>query len=98
MLCAATPELTGYAISHQHMAFDLFLVRHGTTDWNEDGRLLGRTDVPLNPRGRAEAEATAEALRPFPLRAIVASPQRRTRETAAAVARWHGLTVVEEPG
>jgi len=42
---------------------DLFLVRHGVTDWNETGRLMGRIDVGLNARGRAEADAAAQALR-----------------------------------
>ena len=80
------------------MPFDLFLARHGVTDWNEAGRLLGRTDVPLNARGRAEAEAVAQALQDFPLRAVAASPQRRAQETAEAVARPHGLAVGAELG
>lgn len=80
------------------MPTDLFLVRHGVTDWNETGRLLGRTDVELNARGRAQADAMAQALREFPLRAVAASPQRRTQETAAAVAQPHGLAIRTEPG
>jgi broad specificity phosphatase PhoE len=77
---------------------DLFLVRHGTTDWNEVGRVLGRTDIELNACGQAEAEAVAEALRAIPLRAVIASPQRRAQQTAEAIARRHGLTVQSEPG
>lgn len=57
------------------------LIRHASTSWNEDGRIQGRTDIPLSPKGRAQVEAWrlpvgfAEAL-------CVASPLRRTRETA----------------
>ena len=40
----------------------LLLVRHGLTDWNEQGRLLGRSDVPLNERGRTQAEVLGDAL------------------------------------
>lgn len=42
--------------------------------------------------------AVAQALHDFPLRAIAASPQRRTQETAEAVAQPHGLAVGTEPG
>jgi len=77
---------------------DLFVVRHGVTDWNEVGRVLGRTDVELSARGQAEAEALAEALREIPLRAIMTSPQRRAQQTAEAIARHHRVTVRAESG
>ena len=80
------------------MPCDLFLVRHGVTDWNEVGRVLGRIDIELNARGRAEAEALAEVLREVPLRAIISSPQRRAQQTAEAIARRHGLAVQSAPG
>ena len=37
----------------------LYIVRHGETDWNKAGKVQGRTDIPLNERGRYLAEATA---------------------------------------
>ena len=33
----------------------LYLLRHGRTLWNEEGRLQGRTDVPLSDEGRCSA-------------------------------------------
>jgi probable phosphoglycerate mutase len=78
--------------------FELILVRHGLTDWNEEGRLLGRIGVGLNPRGLAQAEAAAEALSSFPIGAVFSSPQPRTLETAEPIARAHGLEVVVEAG
>ena len=72
---------------------DLILVRHGLTDWNEQGRLMGRSDIELNARGQAQAEAVAEALRGVPVRAVVSSPQRRTQQTAEVIARPHQLSV-----
>jgi probable phosphoglycerate mutase len=78
--------------------FQLILVRHGLTDWNVDRRLLGRIDVGLNSEGRAQALAAAEALREFPVSAILSSPQVRTRETAAPIASAHGLEIELEPG
>jgi broad specificity phosphatase PhoE len=41
----------------------LFYVRHGLTDWNKAGRLQGRHDIPLNPKGRAQAAHCAGILR-----------------------------------
>ncbi|MFN8643392.1 MAG: histidine phosphatase family protein [Candidatus Binatia bacterium] len=74
----------------------LVLLRHGVTDWNEQGRLLGWAEIPLNERGRAQAAAAAAALRELPVAAIVASPQRRAQETATIVAAALGLAVETE--
>jgi probable phosphoglycerate mutase len=75
---------------------NLILIRHGLTDWNEQGRLLGRQPIALNERGRAQAERAAEALRDHAIQAVFSSPQKRTVETAEAVARRHGLPVQSE--
>jgi len=42
---------------------DLYLLRHGQTEWNVEGRLQGRMDSPLTARGIAQAERQAELLR-----------------------------------
>ena len=78
--------------------FDLILVRHGLTDWNEEGRLLGWSEIGLNERGRAQAAAAAEALRSFAVRMVLQSPQPRARQTAEPIARAHGLEAAVEPG
>jgi len=41
----------------------LYYVRHGLTDWNMQGRLQGRHDIPLNPHGRVQAARCGEILR-----------------------------------
>ena len=63
----------------------LVLVRHGQTDANARGLLLGRADPPLSELGRRQAEALA-ALVPGAAR-VVASPLIRTVETASAFGR-----------
>ena len=68
----------------------IVLVRHGRTDQNRRGVLLGRADPSLDESGRAQAAALAVAV-PTVLDgravvAVVASPLRRTMETATAIA------------
>jgi broad specificity phosphatase PhoE len=59
----------------------LHLVRHGRTDANAQGLLLGRADPPLSEEGRRQAAALA-AIVPTGAR-VISSPLRRARETAA---------------
>jgi len=60
----------------------LILVRHGRTDANRSGLLLGRLDVDLDATGRAQAAAVAAAV--GPVDRVVCSPLARTRQTAEA--------------
>jgi len=76
----------------------LVLVRHGVTDWNEDGRLMGRVDLDINARGRVQAACVAEALADVTIDAVYSSPQPRARQTAEPVAAPRGLSVLVEPG
>lgn len=71
----------------------LILVRHGeaSAGWG-DARDPGLSDL-----GRAQAEAVAEVLAPQGPVPVITSPLRRTRETAAPLARRWGLQVVVEP-
>jgi broad specificity phosphatase PhoE len=64
----------------------VYLVRHGETDWNQDKRIQGRTDIPLNGRGKRQAEALAERLADLSLAAIYTSDLKRARETAEMIA------------
>jgi broad specificity phosphatase PhoE len=61
----------------------LFLVRHGESTYNAEGRLQGQADPPLTPRGRAEAEALAQVLDGVAPARAIASDLVRARETAA---------------
>ena len=72
---------------------ELILLRHGETEWSRDGRHTGRTDIPLTPRGVADAAALApmvtRRLADDRLVAVFASPAQRAQRTAALA----GLTV-----
>lgn len=69
----------------------LFLVRHGETDWNREGRLQGGKDIPLNGLGRMQAEEAArrlKALTPdYATVDYVCSPMERARETMTILRR-----------
>jgi broad specificity phosphatase PhoE len=69
----------------------LFLVRHGESTWNAQGRVQGQADPPLSPWGVRQAEALARALQPRPLAAVYSSPLLRARQTAAMIGDVHGL-------
>lgn len=76
----------------------IILVRHGETDWNQNEIFRGTIDVPLNARGLAQAEATGEALRGFPVKAVYASPLQRAYATGEKIAAVHNLMVQKEEG
>ncbi|SDT67736.1 histidine phosphatase family protein [Actinoplanes derwentensis] len=71
----------------------LIVWRHGNTDWNAGSRVQGQTDIPLNDRGRDQADAAAELLVRLAPAAIVASDLSRAFDTATALATRTGLTI-----
>ena len=75
----------------------LYLVRHGQTDWNVDGRYQGQTDRPLNAAGRAQAMSLSRQLAGLRFVAVYSSDLERARETAEILAAPSGLAVQLDP-
>jgi broad specificity phosphatase PhoE len=74
----------------------LIIVRHGQTEANARGLLLGRSDPPLDQIGRTQVSAVAAALAPLRRDTrIISSPLRRARETAAIIAREGDVDIDE---
>lgn len=72
----------------------LLLIRHGTNDYVQAGRLAGWTPgVHINAQGQREVDAAARRLAHIPIQAIYSSPLERAVETAQAVAACHKLDV-----
>jgi len=76
----------------------LILVRHGQTEWNRLKRIQGISDQGLNEKGLKQAEAIAEVLKERNVTAIYASPLKRARDSALAIARHHDAEVVTLSG
>ncbi len=76
------------------MTTRVFLIRHGATTLSAEDRFAGATDVALSDTGREQAALLGERLEEEPIAAIYCSPLQRTRDTAALVARPHGLTAI----
>ena len=74
----------------------LYIVRHGETDWNKAGKVQGRTDIPLNERGRYLAEATAEGMKDVRIDFCYTSPLIRAKETAQIILGEREIPLVEE--
>jgi broad specificity phosphatase PhoE len=70
---------------------DLVLVRHGETIWHARNRYTGRSDIPLTPRGREQADHLAAWAKQAGLDAIWVSPLARARDTATPAALATGL-------
>ncbi len=75
----------------------LYLVRHGESESNVALRFAGQSDSPLTERGRAQAEAVAQALADVRFDRVVTSDLSRARDTALVIAARHGLEVEPWP-
>ncbi|MGD9509888.1 MAG: histidine phosphatase family protein [Geminicoccaceae bacterium] len=77
------------------------LIRHAESAWNEHfsaSRIdVGLPDPPLTARGRQQASAAAERLRGAGVVRLLASPYRRTLETASIVAAALDLPITIDP-
>jgi broad specificity phosphatase PhoE len=76
---------------------ELVCVRHGRTAWNAQRRFQGRTDVPLDEEGRAQARALAAHLGGERFDVAIASDLTRAAQTAAAIGAACGVRVEPEP-
>jgi probable phosphoglycerate mutase len=74
----------------------MFIVRHGESNWNAEGRFQGRQDTELSPKGMEQGEKIAEYLSSHRFEAIFTSPLKRSSITAARIASACGCEVLEE--
>jgi probable phosphoglycerate mutase len=61
---------------------ELWIVRHGETEWSAAGRHTSTTDLPLTPEGEEVARALGERLADVRFDLVLTSPRQRARRTA----------------
>jgi broad specificity phosphatase PhoE len=74
---------------------ELWLVRHGETEWSADGRHTSRTDIPLTAHGRLRAKELGEYLKGVKFAAVLRSPMLRAKETCE-IAGFGDVAVVDD--
>jgi len=73
-----------------------FIVRHGETDWNKTGKILGTHDIELNDAGRAQAKNVGQMLKSADIELIISSPYARALETAKIIAEATGAEIITD--
>jgi len=63
----------------------IYIVRHGQTDWNLEGRYAGRKDVELNAKGIEQAQSIHEELKDIKFDKVISSPLKRAYKTATII-------------
>lgn len=75
----------------------IYLIRHGQTDWNIQGKIQGSHDIPLNEVGRRQAEQLAEGMDTRPVTRIFSSTLTRAMETAERISQRQKVEICPMP-
>lgn len=74
----------------------IYLIRHGETLWNTEGRLQGQKDIPLNENGIRLAKITAEKMSDIAFDFAISSPFSRAKETAKLILGERAVPIFED--
>src|ERR1700674_3649380 len=77
------------------MPGELWLIRHGETEWTLSGAHTGRTDLPLTQNGERQAIAIGRKLNGLEFSLVLSSPLMRARETCR-LAGYAGPAIYDE--
>jgi 2,3-bisphosphoglycerate-dependent phosphoglycerate mutase len=77
---------------------EILLIRHGETEWNQQGRMQGQHDSPLTATGLHQARRLAQRLKQVEFTALYSSDLGRAHQTARCIADATGHEIVSEPG
>lgn len=74
----------------------IWLVRHGETEWSASGQHTGRTDIPLTPGGERQAAALGRLLDKHPFALVLTSPLARARETCRLTGYGNASVITDD--
>lgn len=75
---------------------ELYIIRHGETIWNAEGKLQGRADIELNEKGREAAGRLGLQLEEVPFDCIYSSPLIRAYETACLIRGHRNIPIIRD--
>jgi broad specificity phosphatase PhoE len=75
----------------------IYIARHGETTWNVEGRIQGRSDPGLSPKGYDQSLALLDQLKDRPISAIYTSTLQRSILTAQPIAQYLSLQIQRQP-
>lgn len=75
---------------------ELWLIRHGETEWSVAKRHTGRTDIPLTPTGERQAAALGRSLAGRRFALVLCSPLRRARQTCELAGYGEVATMTDD--
>ena len=76
---------------------NIYIARHGETTWNVEGRIQGRSDPGLNPKGYDQSLGLLKQLKDRPISAIYTSTLQRSILTAQPIAQYASLQIQRQP-
>lgn len=74
----------------------IYFMRHGETDYNQEKRLQGHLDIPLNETGIAQANEALEYSKQLKLDEIYSSPLSRAKQTADIINSFHKVKITTD--
>ena len=90
-----TPQAITAATANEYC--EIYLVRHGETDWNVQGKLMGSSDIPLNETGEKQAHKVKEKLNSVDFAAAFSSDKRRAHRTAEIILAQKNIPITQTP-
>lgn len=75
---------------------NIYLFRHGETDWNQEKRIQGHIDIELNSNGKSQASDLAGHLKEIPFDIFFSSDLARAHHTAIEVSKYHHVEILTD--
>ncbi|CAF1350005.1 unnamed protein product [Adineta steineri] len=85
----------GLRIIIQNISTDIYIVRHGETDWNIERKLQGHTDNPLNEQGKLQAQQLREKFTDLHFAKVYSSDLKRAFSTAELIVDENKSKIIE---